>query len=232
MKLCAINRSTGKIILSQSGNLTEEHFRNTVKALNPDVKQEDILLVVEGKLEGKISPNTISSKSLKSVIWKGSYSDLGGFANMNREITSRLIKHGFAVKADVFRTAMQVDGLTNAYIQALASNKIPNETTCPMVIGFTPMPIQPKQRKHIFYTMMETQGLHKLFVDRCNEGAHEVWVPCKFYERVFKEALEKGDFKDYFKDMFGGDFGHCTEKGNRLLAESIAEAILKEVFNK
>jgi glycosyltransferase involved in cell wall biosynthesis len=57
-----------------------------------------------------------------------------------------------------------------------------------MFIGFIPMPVQPKRRKHIFYTMMETQGLHKLFVDRCNEGAYEVWVPCKFYKRVFEEA--------------------------------------------
>jgi len=188
MKLCAVNRSTGKIILSQNGNLSEEHFRNTVKSLNPDVKPDDILLVVEGKLEGKISPNIISSKSLKSVIWRGSFTDVGGYASMNREICFRLIKHGFSVKADILKTAPQVDGMTQAYLQAMASNRLINEDVCPMVIGFTPMPVQPKRRKHIFYTMMETQGLHKEFVDRCNEGAYEVWVPCKFYERVFKEA--------------------------------------------
>jgi len=32
--------------------------------------------------------------------------------------------------------------------------------------------------------------------------------------------------------MFGGDFGHCTPKGNRLLATNIADVILKEVFHK
>jgi lysophospholipase L1-like esterase len=32
--------------------------------------------------------------------------------------------------------------------------------------------------------------------------------------------------------MLGGDFGHCTPKGNRLLAENIAQTILKEVFHK
>jgi len=32
--------------------------------------------------------------------------------------------------------------------------------------------------------------------------------------------------------MFGGDFGHCTHKGNRLLAENIANVIFKEVFSK
>jgi len=34
------------------------------------------------------------------------------------------------------------------------------------------------------------------------------------------------------RDMFGGDFGHCTQKGNKLLAGNIADVILKEVFGK
>jgi hypothetical protein len=32
--------------------------------------------------------------------------------------------------------------------------------------------------------------------------------------------------------MFAGDFGHCTVKGNTLLAQNIADVILREVFNK
>jgi len=51
-------------------------------------------------------------------------------------------------------------------------------------------------------------------------------------EKVFKEALKKGSYDEYFVDMFAGDFGHCTTKGNRLLAENIADVILKEIFNK
>ena len=51
-------------------------------------------------------------------------------------------------------------------------------------------------------------------------------------ESIFREALKKASHKEYFEDMFGGDFGHCTEKGNKLLAENIANVILKEVFNK
>jgi len=51
-------------------------------------------------------------------------------------------------------------------------------------------------------------------------------------EKLFKEALEKANYREYFADMFGGDFGHCTKKGNRLLAENIAKVILKEVFGK
>lgn len=188
MKLCAINRVTGRSILSQDGNLTEQQFRNTVESLNPDIKREDILVVIEGKLEGALSPGLTPRKSLKSVIWRGSFTDLGGYANMNREICSRLIKHGLQVRADILRTAPQVDALTFAYLQAMANTKIPNEESCPMVIGFTPMAVQPRKRKYIFYTMMESQSLHKQFVDRCNEGASEVWVPCDFYKKVFEES--------------------------------------------
>ncbi len=50
-------------------------------------------------------------------------------------------------------------------------------------------------------------------------------------ERVFKKALEQAIYEDYFVDSFGGDFGHCTKKGNRLLAKNIADIILKEYFN-
>jgi tetratricopeptide (TPR) repeat protein len=51
-------------------------------------------------------------------------------------------------------------------------------------------------------------------------------------ESIFKEALKKSSYKEYFKDMFAGDFGHCTDKGNRLLAQNIADSIFKEVFGK
>lgn len=51
-------------------------------------------------------------------------------------------------------------------------------------------------------------------------------------ENIFKEAVKKSGFKEIFADMFGGDFGHCTQKGNQLLAANIADVILKEVFHK
>jgi len=51
-------------------------------------------------------------------------------------------------------------------------------------------------------------------------------------EKVFKDAIRKEGYKEYFIDMFGGNFGHCTSKGNELLARNIANMILKEVFDK
>ncbi|MBI5881804.1 MAG: tetratricopeptide repeat protein [Elusimicrobia bacterium] len=49
-------------------------------------------------------------------------------------------------------------------------------------------------------------------------------------QRVFQDAVESGSFETYFQDMFGGDFGHCTAKGNELLARNIADVLLKEIF--
>ncbi|MDP2924044.1 MAG: tetratricopeptide repeat protein [Candidatus Omnitrophota bacterium] len=51
-------------------------------------------------------------------------------------------------------------------------------------------------------------------------------------EKVFKEALRKAKYTDYFTDIFGGEFGHCTQLGNHLLAENVANTILKEYFRK
>ncbi|MCX5714818.1 MAG: tetratricopeptide repeat protein [Candidatus Omnitrophica bacterium] len=51
-------------------------------------------------------------------------------------------------------------------------------------------------------------------------------------KQIFQEAMRNEGLQAYFIDMFGGDFGHCTLKGNRLLAENIAKVILREVFGK
>jgi tetratricopeptide (TPR) repeat protein len=45
-------------------------------------------------------------------------------------------------------------------------------------------------------------------------------------ERIFKDAVSKENYADYFIDRFGGDFGHATPKGNHLLASNLATLIL------
>ena len=49
-------------------------------------------------------------------------------------------------------------------------------------------------------------------------------------EMVFKEALKQGKYEDYFVNIFAGDFGHCTRKGNRLLAENIAGVMKRRLL--
>ncbi|MHB8155116.1 MAG: tetratricopeptide repeat protein [Candidatus Omnitrophota bacterium] len=76
------------------------------------------------------------------------------------------------------------------------------------------------------YPMRNLGPLKKMFQDN-TEGI--IFVN---NENIFKEALKKSGYKEYFTDMFGGDFGHCTKKGNQLLAENIADSIFKEMLGR
>lgn len=57
----------------------------------------------------------------------------------------------------------------------------------------------------------------------------------KYYEKLifisnennFNEALKTYKPEDLFTDMFAGSFGHCTDLGNTLIAENVAENIEK-----
>jgi len=49
-------------------------------------------------------------------------------------------------------------------------------------------------------------------------------------KKNFERALEYEPFRDYFSDRFGGDFGHCTVKGNRLIAENAANIIIRDIL--
>lgn len=172
----AIDPKTGKILLSLSG-VGKEAFHKTLKRAFPDAEP-----VISASSDGKDGPKG------NSVLWKGSFYDLGGYANMNRAITSRLVRNGFSVKLDILRTAPQADPTTIRWLNSLSDNRIPHEESCPLVVGFTPMPIRQNGRKVAFYTMMETQAIHQEFVNRCNRFASEVWVPCRFYVDVFRKG--------------------------------------------
>jgi hypothetical protein len=46
-------------------------------------------------------------------------------------------------------------------------------------------------------------------------------------EKNFKKALKIKEVKDLFKDLFAGDFGHCTDLGNKMIADHLANSIKK-----
>lgn len=46
-------------------------------------------------------------------------------------------------------------------------------------------------------------------------------------EKIFKEALKTQKISDIFKDLFAGDFGHCTDLGNQMIADNLAETVKK-----
>ena len=49
---------------------------------------------------------------------------------------------------------------------------------------------------------------------------------------AFEEALQESSYDDLFVDRFAGDFGHCTPKGNHLIAENVADAIFRNILSK
>ncbi len=51
-------------------------------------------------------------------------------------------------------------------------------------------------------------------------------------EDRFQDAVDNGRYSEFFTDQFAGDFGHCTRKGNRAIAENLANTILNEVFKE
>lgn len=49
-------------------------------------------------------------------------------------------------------------------------------------------------------------------------------------EKVFKDSISHGNYDEYFTDKFGGDFGHCTARGNMLIAANIANTVLEDII--
>ncbi len=45
-------------------------------------------------------------------------------------------------------------------------------------------------------------------------------------QQLFEDAVAERAYQEYFTDIFGGNFGHCTRRGNRLLAENVARRVL------
>lgn len=73
------------------------------------------------------------------------------------------------------------------------------------------------------YPMRSVDALKRIFLGKDITGI--LFID---NESTFKEAIKMSSYEEYFMDMFGGNFGHCTPKGNRLLAENIAEGIIKK----
>jgi tetratricopeptide (TPR) repeat protein len=75
------------------------------------------------------------------------------------------------------------------------------------------------------YPMLSIEPMKKIFEEQ--DGI--IFVD---NEKLFKEAVDKYGYREYFIDKFGGCFGHCTRSGNRLLAENIASVIVKKYFHR
>jgi tetratricopeptide (TPR) repeat protein len=51
-------------------------------------------------------------------------------------------------------------------------------------------------------------------------------------DKSFKKAVAKNGFDKIFVDHFAGDLGHLTGEGHRIVAQNIADVLMKKVFKK
>lgn len=49
-------------------------------------------------------------------------------------------------------------------------------------------------------------------------------------EQVFREAIEKSSYDEFFIDRFAGDFGHCSDRGNRLIVDNLIATVFEPTF--
>lgn len=87
--------------------------------------------------------------------------------------------------------------------------------------------LQKNKAKAIFvqYPLRELRTLEEIFPPELKENI--IFVD---NENSFREGVRKEGFEAYFIDRFAGDFGHGTPKGNALIAQNIAAAILQNFF--
>ena len=72
------------------------------------------------------------------------------------------------------------------------------------------------------YPMLDIEEIKQMF----NYDENIIFVS---NEDSFKEALRNGKYEYYFVDNFGGIFGHATRRGDKLIADNVANVILKEL---
>ncbi len=123
-------------------------------------------------------------EKISKVGWWGSFTDAGGYANMNRQIVSRLHNYHIVPYIRMYPTIPQVEPPV-ANLLNLFADLTPKKGSHPFVYAYTPMPHEWHNGKRIFFTMFETATLHPVFVDHCNKFSDEIWVPSVANKEVF-----------------------------------------------
>lgn len=72
------------------------------------------------------------------------------------------------------------------------------------------------------YPMLEVDSLKKLL-------GYDESVVFVDNEKSFKDGVRQDGYDAYFVDSFGGEYGHCTKKGNMLIARNIMQALKAKI---
>lgn len=125
-----------------------------------------------------------STISVPEIHWYGHFTSYGGFSRQNRAFVFGLSNRGVRVKIDIQPLAVDVNSATMKELELLA--KLDVDPKAPKIYSAT-IPLDMNHNgKKIIYTMMESESLHKNYVDKVNLF-DEVWVPTYFAQRQFKK---------------------------------------------
>jgi tetratricopeptide (TPR) repeat protein len=130
----------------------------------------------------------------------------GGLATVYGEMGKNKLSSVYAEKADKLRDKLNDPVMINNYLKL---KEILDRKGIRLVC--------------VQYPMRSVEPLKEIF----KKDEDVIFVD---NEKLFKDVVRQEGYNEYFRDIFAGDFGHCTEKGNRFLAGNIANVILREVF--
>ena len=213
MQYIVFEKNSGEILLiKKNGKINEKMASNMFPKKNVgiwkfnnrniDIKNNKIHVNKDGEPKGIIYINNDdeeyfiesidNSKKISKnnkLLYKGVFLDLGGYANMNRELCLRL-KETFDLSIEIVPSGKQIDNRTFSILNYLSQNDSENEDGQVKIIGFTPMKTSSKHF-NIFYTMMEPQTIHPDFAKLCNKYSQTIFTPSQWNKQVF----EKGGIK-------------------------------------
>lgn len=136
------------------------------------------------EISSSLKSGSYFDRKISKVGWWGSFTDAGGYANMNRQIISRLHNYRIIPYIRMYPTILQVEPVVADMLNQYCDLS-PKKGDHPFVYAYTPMQHEWHNGKRIFFTMFETATLHPTFVDHCNKYCDEIWVPSKANKQVF-----------------------------------------------
>jgi glycosyltransferase involved in cell wall biosynthesis len=121
-----------------------------------------------------------------AVEWTGPSTDLGGYANMNRSMMFRLDQMpNVNLRYEFMPSLNDLDSSTFDRLLKMSRKDVSQK--CPKIWGMTVPQMSPADRYNIYYTMMETVGVHKIYAERC-DLCSELWLPTQFCIDQFKNS--------------------------------------------
>ncbi len=129
---------------------------------------------------------------MPGIKYIGPVFDPSGYAEAARNYVLSLHQKGYPITlAPIsFEKTRPNLGENGRILNSLVGNRIDYDK---LIVHCTPdlwpQLVQKETGKYIIgYTVWETSKIPKLWVDACNTSAHEIWLPCDWNMRVFKES--------------------------------------------